>query len=360
MISTTLLVLATIIFITAAIVRIRINKRIKANTEKLANSDLELANSDLGDRTIASVVAGVAALIAIVSLLSSVIYTQDPGEAIVIRSASGNIARIDINPGFGLKAPWSTKVDFDVRNQRIEMYKNASGVGPDGASIELGLKGGASASTSVVVRYSIRPESVGNIYREFKKADNLIERELRPAVRDAVRDAASGYEAFSIKENRSKVATDVEKILSERWEKYGINVEGVDLGNIDLDKATEAAIQKVNVSRQRVETARNELDASRISAEKTKVDAQAQADADQIVRCGATVAVSEETVAGKQVRSTVITPKSGVECEERLNQQVLTSKYFDTLQSIGAKGNMIVVVPEGGNDTILNLPTPRG
>ena len=40
--------------------------------------------------------------------------------------------------------------------------------------------------------------------------------------------------------------------------------------------------------------------------------------------------------------------------------QVLTSKYFDTLQSIGAKGNMIVVVPEGGNDTILNLPTPRG
>ena len=299
MISTTLLVLATIIFITAAIVRIRINKRIKANTEKLANSDL-------GDRTIASVVAGVAALIAIVSLLSSVIYTQDPGEAIVIRSASGNIARIDINPGFGLKAPWSTKVDFDVRNQRIEMYKNASGVGPDGASIELGLKGGASASTSVVVRYSIRPESVGNIYREFKKADNLIERELKPAVRDAVRDAASGYEAFSIKENRSKVATDVEKILSERWEKYGINVEGVDLGNIDLDKATEAAIQKVNVSRQRVETARNELDASRISAEKTKVDAQAQADADQIVRCGATVAVSEETVAGKQVRSTVI------------------------------------------------------
>ena len=125
-------------------------------------------------------------------------------------------------------------------------------------------------------------------------------------MRDAVRDAASGYEAFSIKENRSKVATDVEKILSERWEKYGINVEGVDLGNIDLDKATEAAIQKVNVSRQRVETARNELDASRISAEKTKVDAQAQADADQIVRCGATVAVSEETVAGKQVRSTVI------------------------------------------------------
>ena len=122
MISTTLLVLATIIFVTAAFVRFRISKRIKATTEQRALGNLE------DDRTMASVVAGVAALIAAVSLLSSVIYTQDPGEAIVIRSASGNIARIDTNPGFGLKAPWSTKVDFDVRNQRIEMYKNASGV----------------------------------------------------------------------------------------------------------------------------------------------------------------------------------------------------------------------------------------
>lgn len=62
------------------------------------------------------------------------------------------------------------------------------------------------------------------------------------------------------------------------------------------------------------------------------------------------------------MRSTVITPKTGIECEERLNEQVLISKYLDTLEKLGGKGNMVVVVPNdpagGANGPIINLPTP--
>lgn len=306
----------------------------------------------------------VSLLLAGVLLLLGGVYTQDPGEAIVLRSVSGDVIDVDTTPGFGIKAPWVSTVSFDIRNQRIEMFSNDSGTGPDGAAIDLGLKGGASASTSVVVRYSIQADSVKGIYTGFKSADQLLDRELRPAVRDAVRDAASSYEAFTAKENRQKISEDVEKLLRERWEQHGINVEGVDLGNINLDQATEDAIKNVNVSRQKVESARNDLEASRISAEQTKVDAQAQADADQIIRCGANITTSTENLSGKEVTTTHVTPKSGAACEERLNQQVLTSKYLDTLTQLGASGNMVVVVPNdpaGGNSgPILNIPSPKG
>lgn len=119
----------------------------------------------------------------------------------------------------------------------------------------------------------------------------------------------------------------------------------------------------MNVSRQRVETSRNELDAARIAAETTKVEAQAQADADQIIRCGAVTEQVTEVVAGQEVTSTKVVPLTGAECEERLNQQVLTSKYLDALKELGATGNMIVVIPNdpagGTNGPIINLPTPE-
>lgn len=355
-----LLVILILLAITALVLRPvfrRISNKASERSESTRASDYAIATK------VAGWVAGVCFGITLVITMLGAFYTQDPGEAIVLRSVSGRVTGVDTNSGFGTKAPWVSTVSFDIRNQRIEMFTNDGGTGPDGAQVDLGLKGGASANTSVVVRYSIKPDSVRGIYNEFKSEANLLERELRPATRDATRDAAANYEAFTVKEKRGVLASDIEALLTERWEKYGIIVDGVDIGNINLDEETEASIRRVNVSRQGVEEARNNLDAARINAETTKVDAQAEADADQIIRCGATSETVTEEVAGEEVVSTNVVPLTGDECEERLNEQVLTSKYLDALQQLGADGNMVVVIPNdpagGANGPIINLPTPQ-
>jgi hypothetical protein len=78
-----------------------------------------------------------------------------------------------------------------------------------------------------------------------------------------------------------------------------------------------------------------DLNTARIDAEKVRVDAQAQSDADQIARCGATSAQVERVVNGQKVQETRVTPVPADKCQNRLNEQVLTSKYIDMLRGRG-------------------------
>lgn len=307
------------------------------------------------------VVAGSIALIAIMLFFTS-LYTQDPGESVVLRSFTGEVIGTDSTEGIGFKAPWVKTISFDVRNQRIEMYTNEGGIGPDGAAISAGLTGGANVKFSIVVRYSIEPSKVDNIYEEYKSESNLLDRELRPGARDESRNAAAAYEPFTIKERRAQLSIDIENLLAERWEPIGIIVDGVDIGEIELDPDTEAAITAVNVSRQQVEEARNILEASRINAESTRVDAQADADADQIIRCGADTVQVTEVISGKEVTTTRVTPKDGDECEENLNEQVLTVKWLQVLEQLGKDGNLTIVVPNtaDGLDLQPRIDLPLG
>jgi O-antigen ligase len=68
--------------------------------------------------------------IAILLLIPAAAYTQDPGQANVIRSFSGKVSGVDTSAGLGFKAPWDSTIPFDIRNQRLEMHTNKGGQGP--------------------------------------------------------------------------------------------------------------------------------------------------------------------------------------------------------------------------------------
>lgn len=289
-------------------------------------------------------------------LLISAGYRQDPGEAIVIRSAGGDIVKVDTTAGWGFTAPWNSMSTFNVRNQRIEMFSNDGGEGNDGAAISSPLSNGSNASISITVRYSIRPDSVEDIYRTHRGQDNLLDNVLKPGLRDEVREVTSDYTAFEIKQNRGDMSADLLVALEERWGEEGVEVDAIDLGDINLDAATEEALQTVNARQAEVEAAEADLDRARVEAEATKVDAQASADADQIIRCGATITTETREVNGEDTEVTVVTPKTGADCENRLNEQVIMSNYIEALREIGAGGNLVVVSDDVSS--ILNLPTP--
>lgn len=290
--------------------------------------------------------------------LTSAVYTQDPGEAILIRSAGGSVIQVDTSSGFGLTAPWNKTTKFDVRNQRIEMFTNGGGEGDDGAAISSPTKEGTNVGVSITARYSIRPDCVESIYNQYRSEGNLRDRALKPGLRDEVRIATAKYSAFEIKQRRGELTTDIVAALTERWDtdELCISVDDVDLGDLRLDEQTEAALTRINERQADVEAARADLDRARVEAEVTKTEAQASADADQIVRCGAKVTSEVREVAGQQTEVAVITPKTGAECENRLNEQVLVQNYIEALERMAEKGNLIVVPnsPDGG--TILQLP----
>lgn len=283
-------------------------------------------------------------------------YSQGEGVSTVQVSFAGNVVTTTTDAGLKVKAPWNSIQEFNIRNQTVEMFSNAGGEGKDGAAISAPLDGGANASVSISITYSIDRSAVEGIYKEFGSQESLADSILKPTLRDIVRKASAEYAPLAIKQERASLGSDIRLALEESWGKYGVTLNQVNLGDIQLDTATEEAISQVIAAQQKVEQARAELEQSQITAEKTKTEAQAAADADQIIRCGATITTETKLVNGKETEVKVVTPKSNAQCEDRLNEQVLTTKYYDTLRELGAKGNMVVVIPEGGSAPIINLP----
>lgn len=304
---------------------------------------------------IGKLVGAAMTVVGAVMLFGSFLYTQDVGEAVVIRTPGGTIGGVDTTPGFSFKAPWNDAVRFDVRNQIITMA--GEGGASDGPAINAQTSDNATAAIDITIRYSIVPSEVGQIYQQYRTQASLVDRALDVDVRSIVRDIPVKYTAGELRQKRTDVAADMAKALQDRWSKLGVTVDSVDLRDIRYSQEIESSLAAVQTARSRVESARAELESAKINAEKVKTEAQAQSDSDQIIRCGATSSTVKEIIAGKEVTTVKVVPVPPAQCQNRLNEQVLTNKYIDMLKEAAARGNTIYVVPPSQN-SILQFPAP--
>ena len=104
--------------------------RSKSDSNSYYSSTSEFADS----YPIALVAGGILTLLAIVTGVISMTYSQDQGEANVVKSISGEVSSIDVDPGFGLKAPWDKLITFDVRNQQA-VYKGDGNATAEGEQV---------------------------------------------------------------------------------------------------------------------------------------------------------------------------------------------------------------------------------
>ncbi|MDO4773708.1 MAG: prohibitin family protein [Candidatus Saccharibacteria bacterium] len=304
--------------------------------------------------------SAVAAVITAALLGFGSAYTQDPGQAMVIRSFTGEVIGKDTTPGLNFTAPWNSIIEFDVRNQVVsytndEEDRDGNGIADrTGPAITAQDKDGATATIDVVVRYSVDPERVIDIYNQYKSQENFVSKLVQNDVRSVVRNVPLKYATSSFRLHREQAATEMQQALTERWKEDGIVVDSVDLRDIRYPESIEQSLQRVQEATNNANKAKADLETAKVEAEKTRVEAQAQADYDQIVRCGASVVTEKATINGQETNITKVVPNVGDACQNRLNDQVLMNKYIDALKEMADKGN-IVVVPEGFGG-ILNLP----
>ncbi len=295
------------------------------------------------------------------------VFTQDPGQAQLIRSFTGTVSGVSQEPGMHFKKPWEKTVTFNIRNQSVEMFtikdgsNNVIEQGKDGAELTVPVQGGATAFVSMTTIYSIRPDAVEGVYNEFKDLEGLMNNAIKPQMRAISRDVGPRFTPIKIKERRDIYASDVKAALQDALGPKGVVIDQVNIGSITLDEKTEEAISEVVANQQHVQSAKALFDKAMIDANTLRVTAQGEADADQILRCGAdTTLDSTKDINGDGVNDEVlvVTPKSADQCENRLNEQVLTTKWYEALKVASEKGNMIVIAPQDGSAPILSLPAP--
>lgn len=179
---------------------------------------------------------------------------------------------------------------------------------------------------------------------------------MLPGVSSVTRDAPTTFAAAAVRQSRGELALRITEGLEKRLGEVGVTVEQVDPRAITLDQNVQANYDKVQSSLANAEAAKADLQTALAKAEITKTEAQATSDADQIIRCGATSTQVKEVINGKEVTAVKVVPVSSDKCQNRLNEQVLTSKYIDMLKE---HGDSLIVIPQG-TQNLLQLPAVPG
>ena len=286
-------------------------------------------------------------VVAAIVLGGSSVYRLDAGEAAVTKTF-GTVGDQAISAtGIHLKAPWQDLIRFDIRNQTISFDE-------DGGRVSTVTSDNATVAYDVTIRYSLNPGKLPEIIRQYPDQESFISRAVLPGVSSVTRDAPTTFTAATVRQSRAELALRITEGLEKRLGEVGVTVEQVDPRAITLDQNVQANYDKVQSSLANAEAAKADLQTALAKAEITKTEAQATSDADQIIRCGATSTQVKEVINGKEVTAVKVVPVASDKCQNRLNEQVLMSKYIDMLKE---HGDSLIVVPQGTSN-LLQLPTP--
>lgn len=252
------------------------------------------------------------------------IYTQDVGEAVVLRNFGGSLAGYTTEAGIKFKAPWQDALDWDIRNRLINFYRDTDYTydngSYNGATVTINDFSGTKADCDVQVIYSINPDAVEQLYADYGTQEAYVSSYVSNDVRQTTRDCAGQFTTIQLLIDKEAFAKSIQDTLSERWAESGVVVESVSVQDIRYaDSITDAyaAAQSAQVEQT---TATNRQETARIEAETKSIEAQGEADANAILT-------------------------------QSLTDEVLQQQYIEALKAAADNGGLIVV-PEGSQPIV--------
>lgn len=207
-------------------------------------------------------ILGVSAIFGII-LLFSCFTTVKSGE-VGLRMRFGKITDTSMSEGVNLKIPIVEKIaKINIKVQKSELNSEAS------------TKDLQIVNTTVAVNYRISAESASTLYREV--GDTYEETVLQPAIKESIKSAIAQYNAEEITVNRTAVSLSCLKAIQEKVQKYGIIIEDFNLTDFNFTEEYTKAIEAKQVAEQNLEK-------SKLEAEKKIVDAEATKKANDLLQ----------------------------------------------------------------------------
>lgn len=258
---------------------------------------------------------------------TTTIYQQDPGQAFVLRSASGATIGQTTDEGFHVKAPWVKAVGFDVRNNTVRFVGDGSGDNAGGVAtgpqITFQDSDGVSGNADVVVTYSLAGDAVERIYADYRTQESFVSKVVVNDVRGVVRKAPGAFSTMDVLTKQGDVEGAIRAALTAKWEPKGLIVEDVALQEVRYSESVKERLDEAMAARIAVDKAEAEQDQARIEAETELIRQQGIADANAVLT-------------------------------ESLTPEVLEQKRIDALAKAGA----VYVVPEGSTPFVQVNPSP--
>ena len=217
------------------------------------------------------------ALIFVLALSNSIFLTIDPGQrGVLFKRFGGGLDKQHIyKQGFHIIAPWNTMYVYDVRvNEAFEKMTVLS-------------KNGLNIIVDLSYRFLPNADKIGYIHDEigFTYQDRII----IPEIRSATREVIGKYlpeELYSSK--REAIQDEIFQRTSESIAEKNLILDAVLIREVTLPETLQAAIERKLKEEQASLEYEFRLERERKEAERRVIEAQAKADANQILNASLT------------------------------------------------------------------------
>lgn len=181
----------------------------------------------------------------------------------------GTVNRV-AGSGIALKLPWPierlNKMDTSIQKEQQE--SNAA------------TKDLQDVRATLALNYALDDATAVNIYKTI--GSDYKERIIIPAVQESFKAASAQYTAQELVTERPKVKAAAYEVIKQRLGQYSIRVVDLNVVNFTFSPEYAAAIEAVQVANQNVAKARQELETTKVEAEKSIQAAQGQAEAQRL------------------------------------------------------------------------------
>lgn len=209
-------------------------------------------------------------LLGMLLVIPGCITTVKTGE-VGIKTTFGKITSTNLKEGVQLKAPWQDVVKLNIK---VQKYENETALETSTKDMQI------VNSVIVSINYQLDEDAVVDIYRSVGAAYDTVV--LEPAIQESVKGSISQFNAEELVNKRNEVGIAIQDALIKRVEQYGIKILSVSLKNFDFSAEYNASIENKTIAEQKALTAQQELEISKAEAEKKKVEAQGEAEANRL------------------------------------------------------------------------------
>jgi regulator of protease activity HflC (stomatin/prohibitin superfamily) len=217
-----------------------------------------------------------------IGFFTSAIRQIDPGQ-VGVKVLFGKVEEGVLPEGLHVVNPLVDVKEMSVQTQNYTMsatYDEGGKRGDD--AIRVLSKDGLEVVIDLTILYRVIPSKAPSIYRELgMDYQNKI---IRPITRTGIREAASNYDAIMLfsekrEEFEEKVVKKIEKNLKDR----GVELEKLLVRNIQLPNSVKQSIERKITAVQESQRMKFVLEKEKQEAERKRVEAQGNADAQRIV-----------------------------------------------------------------------------
>lgn len=218
------------------------------------------------------VMTSIIGLFLLITLFSS-FSTIKSGE-VGLKVKFGKIVDSKLDEGFNFKVPYIEKiVKVNIKVQKAEITTESS------------TKDLQIVNSTIAVNYRVDSRKAPKLYRTV--GNTYEETVLQPAIKESIKSAIAKYNAEEITVNRSAVSKDCLKQLQNKVKKYGIVIEDFNLTDFSFTAEYTKAIEEKQVAEQNLEK-------SKLEAEKKIVEAEATNKANELLKQNVTKEVLQK------------------------------------------------------------------